>query len=81
RSFETAENNPWPRVEQLSCPTLIMYGASHSTCNPSGVKKYCELQPDTEVFEVEGTGHFLPMEKSELVAEKILGMINRIESS
>jgi len=80
RSFETAENNPWPQVEKLTCPTLMMYGAVHSTCNPSGVEKYKMLQPGTEAIEVEGTGHFLPMERSELVAQQILAMIDRLES-
>lgn len=80
RSFETAENDPWQQIEQLSCPTLLMYADKQSTCNPSGVEKYKQLQPDTTAYEVDGTTHFLPMERSELVAERILAMINRLES-
>ncbi|MBV1915041.1 MAG: alpha/beta hydrolase [Pseudomonadales bacterium] len=80
RSFETAENDPWEKIEQLSCPTLLMYADKHSTCNPSGVEKYKRLQPDTKAYEVADTTHFLPIERPELVRQEILKMIERVET-
>lgn len=80
-SFESAEGNPWEMFKVLTCPMTLMHGQLFSTCEPSGIEYFKELQPAARVISVPGASHFLPMEKSELVIEAVLELVERGEAA
>ncbi|MBL4606213.1 MAG: alpha/beta hydrolase [Pseudomonadales bacterium] len=77
KSFQVAEDTPWEDIQQLSCPSSIVYaeGAGFSTCHKVGVDKYLSLQPDTKVTVSDEATHFLPMEQPRLVVDAVLDML------
>jgi pimeloyl-ACP methyl ester carboxylesterase len=61
----------WERMSELQPPTLIMAGELSDTHPPHFVESLA-ARPQRSGFElVMGTGHFLPMEKPDLVVRRI----------
>lgn len=80
-SFESAESDPWDMIKTLQCPMTLMYGQLFSTCEPTGVEYFKQLQPEAKVIPVPDASHFMPMEKSQLVINAALELLERGEAA
>ncbi|HEY2445545.1 MAG TPA: alpha/beta hydrolase [Rhizomicrobium sp.] len=56
----------------ITCPLTILHGTNASTAPPSELATVQDLKPDARVVAVDGGGHFLPIERPELVREEVL---------
>lgn len=75
------QHGVWDRMGELEPPTLIMAGENSDTHPPHFVEALAS-RPRRAGFElVMGTGHFLPMEKFELVTRRIQAIATGIGAS
>jgi pimeloyl-ACP methyl ester carboxylesterase len=70
--FELTPAWVWRDLEGLRLPVLFVRGADSDTFLPSAVARARRRVQDVMVVEVEGTSHFLPMERPTDVADIIL---------
>jgi len=54
--------NPWPLLEKISCPTLIIEGSVSDNKKVIDLKKATEMIPNGFYHEVPDAGHLVPME-------------------
>ena len=55
--------NPWPLLEKIKSPTLVIEGEQSENRAFIDLKKTASMIPEGEYLSVEGTGHLVPMEK------------------
>ncbi|HSN54483.1 MAG TPA: alpha/beta hydrolase [Candidatus Sulfomarinibacteraceae bacterium] len=72
RIFEICPHDLWPRLRRVEPPTLVVRGSASDTLLPGAALRMAREMPDATVLELEGTSHFLPMEKPEEVARLIV---------
>lgn len=58
----------WDRLGDITVPVTILYGAETDTYEPGHAEMMARRFKNARVESVPGTGHFLPMERPELVA-------------
>jgi pimeloyl-ACP methyl ester carboxylesterase len=58
-------------ARDVRCPITIVVGTVRSTSFDSEIEALVALKPETRVVRAEGTSHFLPMERPELVRAEI----------
>lgn len=61
----------WERLGEVKVPTLVMGGALSDTHNEIVIRELASRFPSAGIEIVPGAGHFLPMEKPGLVAERV----------
>lgn len=72
RSFSLTVASPWDFVRRLQAPTYVyLGGVEHSTTNADSRRTLSALCPTAEQMEWPDCTHFLPMEKTALLAEDI----------
>ncbi len=64
--------NPWPMLEKVTCPALVVEGGESENRNYIDLRKASEMLPSGEFTVVEGAGHLVPMEKP----AEVLNMIS-----
>jgi len=64
-------HDTWDRLGEVEIPVLILGGEESDPIPPDLVRSQAARFPRAGVEIVPGVGHFLPMEKPELVAERI----------
>jgi len=72
KTFTMASYKVWWRINQVKCPTKILFAESNSTMRGSAKGIIRKKQPDWTIEQVPGASHFLPMEFPELVRENLL---------
>lgn len=62
-----------PRLARfIKCPVTIIHGEGFgSTCRPQEAAQFARAHGNTRVLKISGTGHFLPMERPDVVREEI----------
>lgn len=71
RIFELTPHDVWGAVSELQVPTLVLRGEHSDTFMAGAVSKFVRKCPFADCREIEGTGHMLPMQRPERVAEII----------
>ena len=61
--------NPWPLLNKLTCPVLVVEGEKSENKNFIDVKKAVSLLRHGKYKSVEGAGHLIPMQKPYEVAQ------------
>jgi pimeloyl-ACP methyl ester carboxylesterase len=63
--------NPWPLLDKLTCPVLVVEGEKSENKNFIDAKKAVSLLRHGKYKSVEGAGHLIPMQKPKEVAQII----------
>jgi lipase len=63
--------NPWPLLDKLTCPVLVVEGEKSENKNFIDLKKAVSLLRHGKYKSVEGAGHLIPMQKPKEVAQII----------
>jgi len=58
-------HNPWPLLEKIQCPTLIIEGGNSENQQVIDLQKATKMIPDAAYHLVENAGHLVPMEYPE----------------
>lgn len=72
RLFEICPHDEWPSLRSVSAPTLVVRGETSDTLTPGAARRMAREMPDARVVELEGTSHFLPMEKPEEIVRLVI---------
>jgi pimeloyl-ACP methyl ester carboxylesterase len=67
------------RLRHLAVPTLVIHGLADRLCDSSGGRATAEAIPGAELVLVEGMGHDLPPGLRTQLAERIAGLVWRVE--
>jgi pimeloyl-ACP methyl ester carboxylesterase len=78
RVFETAPSEPWRCVARLRQPVLVLRGAQSDAFTPEAARRLRRALPHAAVADVPGTGHMLPFQRPDEVAERILRFVERL---
>jgi pimeloyl-ACP methyl ester carboxylesterase len=68
----------WERLSEIDVATTILYGADTDTYPPGHGEALAARIAGAECLSVEGTGHFLPMERPGVVADALRRQIDLI---
>lgn len=71
RIFEICPHDEWATLRRIEVPVLVIRGATSDTLLQSTARRMERVIPDARLVELEGTSHFLPMEKPDEVAQLI----------
>ncbi|MEX2655602.1 MAG: alpha/beta hydrolase [Acidimicrobiia bacterium] len=71
----------WERLSEVSTPTTILYGANTDTYPPGHAEALAARFGDATAAAVEDTGHFLPMERPEVVVAAVRERIELLSES
>lgn len=64
---------------KVRCPVTLICGKNPgSTCRSREAAVFARLKQDTRIVTVAGAGHFLPMERPDIVRDEIVRMIERL---
>lgn len=73
RIYESIPLDVWRHAPRIRCPVLALRGEKSETFRAEAAEGLAKVIPDCRVDVVMGAGHFFPMEKPAVCAEKILG--------
>jgi len=65
----------WERLSEVNVPTTILYGADTDTYQPGHGEALAGRFQHASALPVEGTGHFLPMERPEVVVRAVFDQV------
>ncbi|MEN8164254.1 MAG: alpha/beta hydrolase [Acidobacteriota bacterium] len=71
RIFEVSPHDVWPEISKLQVPVLVLVGEHSDTFTAGAARRFERKAPDGVCRIVKGTGHMLPMQRPEVVAQKI----------
>lgn len=71
RIFEVGPHDVWSEISRISVPVLVLRGEHSDTFTAGAARKFEKKAQNGVCRIVEGTGHMLPMQRPELVAEMI----------
>jgi len=69
------DHDTWDRLGSIEIPVLIMAGELSDTITPEFAREQADQFAHGGVEIVTGTGHFLPMERPGLVAERVRRLV------
>lgn len=64
-----------PRLGRINVPTLVLCGAEDRICPPAMSRAIADAIAMSRLTIVPGAGHYLPIERPELVAEQLAGWL------
>ena len=67
----STDHDTWDRLGELDVPALVLCGAESGTVTPELARSQAERMGSAGLEIVPETGHFLPMERPELVADRV----------
>lgn len=76
RIFTVTPHDVWPAVRRLEVPALVLRGAGSDTLTAAAAARFARECPRARVETVPETSHFLPMERPEEVARRILAFVD-----
>lgn len=74
-------HDTWDKLAQIEIPVLLMSGERSDTISPRIARKQADQFPRAGVEIVPDTGHFLPMENPEIVAERVRRLVEATGAS
>ena len=69
------------RLRSVAVPTLVIHGADDRMCNVSGGRATAAAIPGAELVVIEGLGHDLPRALWPELADRIAGLVSRVEAT
>lgn len=69
-------HDTWDRLEEIEVPVVLMYGAESDTIDGDMARQQAARFPRAGLELVPGAGHFLPMERPRLVAERVKRLVD-----
>lgn len=63
--------NPWPLLDKLTCPVLVVEGEKSENKNFIDLKKVVSLLRHGKYKSVDGAGHLIPMQKPKIIVQII----------
>lgn len=69
------EHSTWDRLGEIETPSLVLAGEGSDTITPDLARAQAERLGSAGVEIVGGTGHFLPMERPDLVADRVRRLV------
>lgn len=75
--FRCTPSDPWGFVRSVPIPVLVVRGERSEALTRTAWKRCGDLLPQGELLEIPGTGHMLPLEAPERVAEAVLRFLDR----
>jgi lipase len=63
--------NPWPLLDKLTCPVLVIEGEKSENKNFIDLKKAVSLLRHGKYKSVDGAGHLIPMQKPKIIVQII----------
>ena len=73
----TAPVGIWSEVSKIKCPTIVIYGENSKTFLPAVATKLQKVLPQVSLKKMPNTGHFIPMERPEELAEIVVEFIGK----
>lgn len=77
-SRQSLLNRKTPTGQKISCPTLIIATAQDQMRSIDEAKELQEFIPQASLKIIENSGHMLPLEQPEILAEMISGWLNQL---
>ncbi|KEQ01187.1 putative hydrolases or acyltransferase (alpha/beta hydrolase superfamily) [Snodgrassella alvi SCGC AB-598-J21] len=77
-SRQSLLNRKTPTGQKISCPTLIIAAAQDQMRSIDEAKELQEFIPQASLKIIENSGHMLPLEQPEILAEMISGWLNQL---
>lgn len=71
RVFATCPHDVWRYVPILSQPVIVIHGEASDTFLPAAATRFRKSAPHASMLCISGTGHFVPMERPQEVADAI----------
>lgn len=71
-NYAAQAHDPWRAVRQVKAPVRILKAQKHSTCRAGD--GFARHGRDVKIETIEGTSHFLPMERPDLVRDALFDM-------
>lgn len=72
------DHDTWDRLGEIEVPVLLMSGGTSDTITPDFAREQAQRFQRAGLEIVADTGHFLPMERPELVAERVLRIVEAV---
>ncbi len=72
RLFQICPHDEWASLRKVEVRTLVVRGEASDTLLPEAARRMAREMPDARVVELEGSSHFLPMEKPDEVARLVI---------
>ena len=72
RCFAVCPHDIWRHIPRLNLPTLVLYGTESDTFLAPAAKRFKAKVPSARMMPLEGTSHFVPMERPADTAEIII---------
>lgn len=70
--FAASPRGAYRYASGVRCPTTLIHGEGpDSSCQPMQVRAFTRRKPDARIVAVKDVGHFLPMERPQIVREEI----------
>jgi pimeloyl-ACP methyl ester carboxylesterase len=76
RIFATTPHDVWASVRRLAVPALVLRGSRSDTFTEAAAARFSRECPGARVETVPGTSHFLPMERPDEVADRIVAFVD-----
>lgn len=78
RIYDSAPSfDPWPHLRGLDIPTLVIRGERSEPVGPNQGAAIRDALPRGELLTVPDTGHFVPMERPDVIDEAIVAFLRR----
>lgn len=75
------DHDTWERLDEVEIPVLLLSGADSDTIAPNFARAQAERFPSAGVEIVPDAGHFLPMEKPDLIADRVRRIAATLDSA
>ena len=72
RCFAVCPHDVWRHIPRLKHPPLVIYGAASDTFLAPAARRFKSKVPSAKMVPLEGTGHFVPMDRPDDTAEIII---------
>ena len=81
RIFEVGPHDVWSEISRVKVPVLVLRGEDSDTFTAGAARKFEQKAPNGVCRIVEQTGHMLPMQRPEVVAEMIREWLREIPAN
>jgi pimeloyl-ACP methyl ester carboxylesterase len=81
RIFATCPHDVWRYVPLLRQPVLVIHGETSDTFLAAAARRFRKSSPHAYMLCIKGTGHFVPMERPQEVADAIRDFSGDIATS
>ena len=77
RCFAVCPHDVWRFIPRLQQPTLVLYGATSDTFLAPAARRFKSKVPSAKMVPLNGTGHFVPMDRPDDTADIILNFLKQ----